>query len=75
LWTSGSLLGAQSAPRWCATGAPIDVPALRWTPGTTGPSTDINQYLIVIAMETPADYLQNVLNTQQYATEPFCEEY
>jgi len=76
LWTSGSFLGVQSAPRWCATGNPINVTAFNWgrTAGTP-PSTDVNKYLTVISMQaSPAPYLLNVLAT---ITDVFalCEEY
>jgi hypothetical protein len=76
LWTSGSFLGAQSAPRWCATGDPINVTAFKWGPTAgTLPSTDVTKYLTVVAMASPANYLLNVLDTQKDSTYALCEEY
>jgi hypothetical protein len=76
LWTSGSFLGAQSVPRWCATGDPINVTAFKWGPSAgTLPSTDVTKYLTVISMDTSADYLVNVVDTLKDKTYPLCEEY
>lgn len=78
IWTSGSSLGAQSAPRWCSTGEEVNITEHRWQSSTgTVPSTDVNKYVIVFYADDPASpdssYLKNVPEelTQAY---PLCED-
>jgi len=73
--TSGSFLGARSAPIWCATGAPINVTAFKWPPNSAGPSNNANQYMLAIALESPANYLVNAEEGFYWNTFPLCEEY
>jgi hypothetical protein len=74
-WTSGSFLGAESVPRWCATGDPINVTSFNWGPTAgTPPSTDVTKYMTVIAMASPP-YLLNALASFGTNVFAICEEY
>jgi hypothetical protein len=76
LWTSGSFLGAQSVPRWCATGDPMNVTAFKWgTSAAAVPSTDVTKYLTGIVMDSQAPYLLNILATDSNNIYALCEEY
>jgi hypothetical protein len=74
-WTSASFLGAESIPRWCATGNPINASFFNWGPNAgTPPSTDVTKYMAVIAMMSPP-YLLNIEATFYDNVFSLCEEY
>jgi hypothetical protein len=77
VWTSGSSLGVQSAPRWCSTGEAINTSLFKWNAALGPvPSTDVNKYLLAVYIGyTPAEsYMANLINTTAYSF-PLCEEY
>lgn len=76
LWTSGSSMGVQSAPRWCSTGQAVNISLFKWNVLDPSPSTDVNEYVLAmyIGMTVSDSSLKNFINTTVQSF-PLCEEY
>jgi hypothetical protein len=65
----------QNSPRWCSTGALIDVKAFKWnSPSGTAPSTTVANYFMQLDLDnSAAPFFSNIPGTTNNIY-GFCEE-